>query len=52
MKPILIAIVGLTIASLSAFAGSCGSGCGDKEKDKDKEKEKPKETAAAILSIE
>jgi len=44
MKTILIAIVCVTVASMSAFAGVCGGGCGDKEKGK--EKEGTKETAA------
>lgn len=52
MKTILVAIACVSVATLSAFAGSCCGGCGDKEKGKDKDKEAPKETAAAVISLE
>jgi len=49
MKTILIAVAFVSIASMSAFAGSCGSGCGDKKDKGDKEKETPKESAISFV---
>jgi len=49
MKTIIVATVCLSVAALSAIAGSCpGGGCGDKEKDKDKET--PKESAFVVVA--
>jgi hypothetical protein len=46
MKTLVITISCLAIGTLSALAGSCGSGCGgDKDKKGDKGKEQPKESA-------
>jgi hypothetical protein len=45
MKTLVITISCLAIGTLSALAGSCGSGCGDKGKKGDKGKEKPAESA-------
>jgi len=49
MKTILIAVAFVSVATMSAFAGSCGSGCGDKKDKGDKEKETPKESAISFV---
>ncbi|GAB4171081.1 MAG: hypothetical protein Fur0032_10150 [Terrimicrobiaceae bacterium] len=50
MKTLLITALCVSVASLSAIAGSCpGGGCGDKEKGKDKDKEAPKESVQSVV---